>query len=93
MKKREVDETVYAADAFWPEDLVKVDEVWVHTQKFVRIEYRPVQYNPITKTLRVYEDLESKVRFEEEAVYVPVQQATEWEPDSSCEKLYGVYAP
>ena len=85
--RRLASDQIYSSDEFWPEQLYKVEEIWVRTQKFVRVEYRPIQYNPVTKTLRVYEDLVSTLKFEEAPPYVQVESATTWVPNSSCESF------
>jgi hypothetical protein len=42
---READAEIYGRDAFWPADLVQVDEAWQGTNKLARLAVRPVQWN------------------------------------------------
>jgi hypothetical protein len=58
---------IYNKPAFWPEDLVKVQEAWMGTQKLVRIEIHPVQYNPVSKTVRFYREFTGTLNFTGEA--------------------------
>ena len=54
---------IYGADAFWPTDLVTVDEARQRDRHLVRLGFNPVQYNPVTRTLRYYERINARVRF------------------------------
>ncbi len=49
---------VYAADTWWPETLVSLQEAMGGTQKYVRVECRPFQYNAARKTLRFHRQIE-----------------------------------
>ena len=60
---------IYAQDRFWPPEVGRVQEAWIGTQKVVRVEVFPVQYNPQRETVRFYRRLEGVVSFE------PVGQA------------------
>lgn len=62
---READEGIYERDAFWPVELVQVDEAWQGTNKLARLAVRPVQWNAQTRILRVHS------RFELELSYQP----------------------
>ena len=48
----------YAADAWWPETLVSLQEAMGGTQKYVRVECRPFQYNAARRTLRFHRQIE-----------------------------------
>jgi hypothetical protein len=48
----------YTADAWWPETLVALQEAMMGTQKFVRVECRPFQYNAARKTLRFHKQID-----------------------------------
>lgn len=61
---RDADPDVYGQDRFWPVDLGRVEEAWIGTQKVVRVECFPVQYNPLTRTVRFYRRIEGMLRFE-----------------------------
>jgi hypothetical protein len=57
VESRVASATAYASTNFWPGELLQVQEVWMGTQKFARIEIRPVQYRPSSKTIRLYRQL------------------------------------
>lgn len=61
---REPDPGIYGRDAFWPPALGRVEEAWIGTQKVVRVECFPIQYNPSRKTICCYRRLEGVLRFE-----------------------------
>lgn len=61
---REPDPAIYGRDAFWPAKLGRVEEAWIGTQKVVRVECFPVQYNASRKTVCFYRRLEGVLRFE-----------------------------
>lgn len=61
---RQPDTDIYGRDEFWPVELGKVEEAWLGTQRVVRVECFPVQYNPLTKAIRFYRRLEGELRFE-----------------------------
>lgn len=56
-------ESVYKQTGFWPGELLELQEAWMGTQKLVRIECRPVQYNPATKTLRFHNAIKAVLEF------------------------------
>ncbi len=62
--QRQPDPGIYRTAEFWPSELGRVDEAWIGTQKVVRVECFPVQYNPVLKTIRFYRRLEGVLRFE-----------------------------
>lgn len=55
---------VYGADAFWPAELVKVEEAWIGTEKKLRLECVLVQHNPVGQLLRYTLVLEGRLVFE-----------------------------
>jgi len=58
------DSQIYARDAFYPSELVRVDPpAQFRQQTIARVQVMPVQYNPAQKRLRVYHDLQIVVRF------------------------------
>jgi hypothetical protein len=74
---REVSETrlvrmplpaVYGVDAFWPADLVRVEEAWIGTEKRLRLECSLTQYNPASQLLRYTLVLEGRLVFEPDAL-------------------------
>jgi hypothetical protein len=61
---RSASDPAYAADAFWPHDLLAVQEGSMGTQSFIRIECHPIQYNPITRTIRFHREIRAQLWFE-----------------------------
>ena len=57
----------YESPGFWPADLLSVQEAWMGTQKFVRVECRPVQYDPVRQVVRLHRQIRATVRFEPES--------------------------
>ena len=56
---------VYATNAFYPENPVQIsDKSQVRGIDMVMLGITPFQYNPVTKELKVYRDLEIEVTFE-----------------------------
>lgn len=49
---REPAPAVYERDAFWPAELLQVDQAWMGTNRLARLVIRPVQWNPKTEVLR-----------------------------------------
>jgi hypothetical protein len=48
----------YAADAFWPADSASIGEPYIlRSKRGVTVTVNPVQYNPATRTLRVYRNM------------------------------------
>ena len=49
----------YQKDEFWPRDIVQLGEPWImRDQRGQDLTVSPYQYNPVTKTLRVYTAIE-----------------------------------
>ena len=61
---RQPDAGLFGSDQFWPVELGRVAVASIGTQNVVRVECFPVQYNPVTRTLRFYRRLEGILRFE-----------------------------
>lgn len=60
----ELNREVYATNAFYPESLVAAENLGtLRSVTIGRLDIFPVQYNPVTHTLRVYDHLEVKVTF------------------------------
>jgi hypothetical protein len=69
---------VYDQDAFFPNDLVKVEDIgWVRGVRVARLRVAPVQYNPRRHLCRVYHEVTVQVRFMKPA---PAQTTTAIEP-------------
>lgn len=62
--ERRRDEILYNTDAFLPADIVSVQEALMGTQKLVRVECRPVQFNPVRRVARYATVIEGVLVFE-----------------------------
>jgi hypothetical protein len=60
----DIDADLYARDAFYPENIVEVDEpgIW-RDIRMVSLRVNPVQYNPATGELRIYQRLTVRVEY------------------------------
>jgi len=59
-----LDENFYRKSEFYPSALVKIKSAgYIRRQRIARLEFHPIQYNPATEQLRVYERLLVRVRF------------------------------
>ena len=57
----------YLTDAFYPGNLASITDPFVlRNTRGVTVVIQPFQYNPVTKTLRVYHNLKVKVKIDEE---------------------------
>lgn len=60
-----IDQNIYLTNAFVKEDLVSVDVVgMMRSQRLALINISPIEYNPVTNIIRVYENLEFEIIFE-----------------------------
>ena len=60
-----IDNKIYNTNSFFKEELLKVDVVGtMRNQRLALLTISPFEYNPVTNTLRVYENLEFEVIFE-----------------------------
>ncbi|MCH9007771.1 T9SS type A sorting domain-containing protein, partial [candidate division KSB1 bacterium] len=58
------DPLIYAQNSFWPGEVVSFVETGVlRGEKIARVRVAPVQYNPVTKVVRVYRKLRFRVTF------------------------------
>lgn len=52
----------YQTDAFYPGNLIEHSEPYIfRTERGVTVQFNPYQYNPVTKTLRIYQNLRAVV--------------------------------
>ena len=58
------DMTVYGKDAFYPAEPFVIGESYIRGVEAATVAITPFQYNPVTKELRVYTNIELSVRFE-----------------------------
>lgn len=61
---RKPDPGIFGKDQLWPSELCRLEEGSIGTQKVVRVECCPLQYNPLTRMIRFYRRLEGELRFE-----------------------------
>ena len=60
------DLAVFGVDRFYPGESVRmIDLGFMRSQRIVRLEFYPVQFNPVTGVLRVNDRLEATVRFDQ----------------------------
>ena len=61
----EIDEAIYSTNAFFPSQIVEIVNVGVNRGTGLAFtEIRPVQFNPVTKAIRVYTNIEFEITFE-----------------------------
>ena len=64
-----IDQNVYSTDEFYPSELATAAEpIILRDVRAIQISLNPVQYNPVTRQLRVYRDLEVGVTYGGEAI-------------------------
>ena len=69
------DEEAYAKDIFYYENPVTVDALGtLRGLRIGRLNIAPVQYNPVTHTIRVYEELEFEVVFEGANIQLTIEE-------------------
>ncbi len=56
---RSKNSSIYTNNVFWPEKQVFVTEAWQGNRKLLRVAICPVQYNPVSKVLRICRKLEA----------------------------------
>lgn len=65
----EIDRAVYSADAYYPARTVRmIDLGYMRSQRIIRVEIYPFQYNPVARKLMVIESARVTVRFERSGV-------------------------
>ncbi len=63
--KFEKDYSIYKSDSFYPEQVVEIVNIgYSRATPLFFVETRPIQYNPVKKTLRVYTKIHFKIEFE-----------------------------
>lgn len=74
-----LDAQVYGENAFYPADTVRViDMGYMRSQRIVRVEFYPFQYNPVTGEVRQTEQIRADLAFVGGSG-VPVAEPDEWE--------------
>jgi len=60
-----IDSAIYLKDAFFPEKIVTLEKVHEYRDiPLAMTQIRPVQFNPVTKTLRLYSKIKYKVDYQ-----------------------------
>jgi len=54
---------IYGQDTLFPSHVVRVQEAWAGTNKLIRLVVNPVQYNPVTKELRLCYRLKATLEY------------------------------
>lgn len=69
------DEAIYAKDMFYFEKLASVEVLgMMRGLRIARLDISPVQYNPVTHTLRVYDNIEVEVTFEGADIQLTIEE-------------------
>lgn len=62
-----LDETIYNVDAFYPDALIEIGSTgYLRNQPFVQVQCYPVQYNPVSKEIRLYHHIIAKITWDTE---------------------------
>jgi hypothetical protein len=71
----EYNAAVYNTDAFYGEEMASVDVLGImRGVRIGRLNIAPVQYNPVTQTLRIYKEIEVAVIFRNANIQVTIQE-------------------
>jgi PKD repeat protein len=74
----EIDEDFYAQDKFSPSEIVQIESRGkMHEVSFVRVKILPMQYNPVTKTLRIYTNISYSIDFGKDVEPITALLATD----------------
>lgn len=61
----EIDQTTYSTNAYFPKDIVGVLDIQkIRGTSLATIQICPVQFNPVTKTIKVYSKIKYRITFE-----------------------------
>ena len=83
---------VYKQDAFYPENIAQLNEPYIlRDYRGQVVEFHPIQYNPVTKVLRVYTNIEVQVSSNDDNFVVnPLIRNREIEKiDNEYKNIYG----
>jgi len=68
----EMDEVFYAINQFSPEEIIQIESSGkIHELSFVRIKTQPLQYNPVTQTVRFYTKIKYQLDFGKNIEEIP----------------------
>ena len=66
------DENIYSRSDFFPSEIVSVEApIFIRNQRVVRLKISPIQFNPITFTIRYYTSITIQIDFEGKEISVP----------------------
>jgi hypothetical protein len=90
-----IDSNTYSTNAFYPAQNASVDEpALVRGHRIAVLTLCPVQYNPVTKQLRVYSKIEGRLNYDRPAQIEGVERRLESEAfESLCEAFIVNYKP
>jgi len=61
----EYNSQIYNHDAFWKEEMVDVEVLgYMRGVRIARIDISPFEYNPVTHTIKVYQNIDVKIKFQ-----------------------------
>ena len=67
-----IDNAIYNTDSFYPGELAHInDPVILRDIRMVQVAMYPVQYNPVTRQLKIYRDLTVSVSYTNDNVINP----------------------
>lgn len=79
----EIDREFYSKDIFYPENIVKIASIGtIRDYKVVQLQFNPVQFNPKTKELKIYNYAKIELKFGK--LNIDKEKLT----DNSFEKIY-----
>ncbi len=62
--EKEQDESIYSKSAFWPSEIVSIEEQTLYRgQEVLKLRINPLRYNPINKTLLIYNRIRVRINF------------------------------
>jgi len=81
---------IYKQNGFYPDNIVQLNEPYIlRDYRGQVVEFHPFQYNPVTKTLRVYTNIEIKVSSDNNLVVNPFIRIREIEKiDNEYKNIY-----
>ncbi|MBI9055287.1 MAG: T9SS type A sorting domain-containing protein [Bacteroidales bacterium] len=60
----EKDEKIYGKDEFFPKNIIEIENLHKYRGTPIAVtQIRPIQYNPVTKTIRVYTNIKYKIEY------------------------------
>ena len=83
---------IYKQNGFYPDNIAQLNEPYIlRDYRGQVIEFHPFQYNPVTKTLRVYTNIEIKLSSDNNLVVNPLIRVRELEKiDNEYNNIYDI---